>query len=250
MSTTKEYYTFGELSHKLGCDKNMLINLAANGKFPTFIAANNWYGYIWKKPFNEDKILHPDYSTEDLNLGDATLETPPEKPIALNNSLVQLKKSSLVAYQLNKTTNVGAFEARDLINGPEEFIFELRLCNPSDYTKPFEIILNGHEFIVKSYSFKKIESLINSEKSKDVPFKGSERTKFLKIIGLLAILLSIHNKKFKYSDKPNNNQIYEAVENMLDQYKENIKVEFDLLGTGKSSISAAITEGIEKLVKK
>lgn len=260
----KEFFTLEELSSKFKCEEVHLIDLAIQGNVPVFIAANNWYAHVWKKPYSnvvkdededatkaevevevevEEHIIYE----ETINFGDWILDTSKDKPINLNNSLIRLKNSSLVAYQLNDIVNVGNFEANDSIQAPEEFSFEFRLCDPYDFSKPFEIDLKKHKLVIMKYSLSTINKLHQSESTlAEIELTVNERMKLLKITGALSLLISQSVTKYNINGEPNISAISESIETMFEKMKEE-NHDFNENGIKDSTRREVISKGIKAL---
>lgn len=236
--------TIKELANKKNINQDVLINLAAQGKFPVFIVADNWYAHIWKKLKADD-----DHNEENINFGDFILETLFEKPIQLNHEPIQLKSNSLVAYQINKIVNIGSFEARDMIQGPDEYYFECRLCDPSDFSKPYSISLDKDKLVVKEYTLPIINKLLQDKSIIEATeLTVHERKKLLRIIGSLAIVLTDSAKKYKYGDNTNAKQITESILEAFDTLKKE-KVLVNNTGLGLTVIKEVIKKGVNEILK-
>lgn len=72
----------------------------------------------------------------------------------------------------------------------------------------------------------------------------SERTRLLKQVGALALLLAEKSNKYKNGTKPNGHQIAEATLEILEAIPDVSK-----RGVGKSNLRASIAEGLELLMK-
>lgn len=236
--------TLTELAKKKNINQDALISLAAQGKFPVFIIADNWYAHTWKKLKVDD-----DHNEENINFGDFIRETSLQKPIQLNHEPIKIKTSSLVAYQIYKTLNIGSFEARDMIQGPDEYYFEFRLCDPSDFSKPYSITLDKDKLVVKEHSLPTINKLLHDELIlQETELTVHERKKLLRIIGSLAIVLTDSAKKYKYGDKTNVKQIGESILEAFDTLK---KEEFFVnnTGLGITVIKDVIKKGVDEILK-
>ena len=245
----KKFYSFQELADIENCNAKVLVDLAAQNLFPVFISANNWYGHTWKKLNPSNDSLNDDYQNqEDINFGEWILDTPLEKPIQLNNSLLLLKASSLVSYQLNNIANVASFEAGDAIKGPDEYSFEFRLCNPLDFSKPYEINLKDHALVVMNDSLPRIRKLLLKKTEQELStLTDSEQTKLLKIIGALALVITKSSNKYTNGVNPNVSQISEAILQAFSDIEKSNQDIFEKKGMGSTNLKDAITAGLKKL---
>lgn len=236
--------TLTELAKKKNINQDGLISLAAQGKFPVFIIADNWYAHTWKKLKVDD-----DHNEENINFGDFIRETSLQKPIQLNHEPIQIKASSLVAYQINKTLNVGSFEARDIIQGPDEYYFEFRLCDPSDFSKPFSISIDKDKLVVKEYTLPIIDKLLHDELIiHETELTVHERKKLLKVIGSLAMVLTDSAQKYKYGGKPNVSQISNSILDTFETF-ESKKIAIKKTGLSDSILRDVIREGLDEILK-
>lgn len=243
----KKFYTIEELADLTDCKSSYLIEQAVQGLFPISIAANNWYAHVWRKPIPTDDSIDDTHS--DINFGDWIRETPLEKPIQLNNTFLELKVSSLIAYQLNAAANVASFEAGDIVKGPDEYCFEFRLCNPLDFSKPHEINLKDHELVVMDNCVPKIKKKLTSKSIKeDIELSDSERTKLLKVIGSLTNLITDSVKKLQINGSPNVNQVSKRILESFDDF-EHKGIIIKKTGLSDTNLRDVISKGIKELLK-
>jgi len=240
----EKFLTLKELADKTNVKVDALIDLAAKGHFPVFIAANNWYAHIWRKPNHTENTLE---NYETISFGDSVRETPKDNPVHLNNSLIRLKNSSLVAHLLNDIVNVGTFEARDSIQAPEEFCFEFRLCDPNDFSKPYEIDLKMHKLVVMAYSLPTINKLLQNEPAlAEAELTVNEKKKLLKIIGALTYLISQSASKYNKNGEPNVSAISESIGIMFEKIKVE-KKDLNDNGVKDSTRREVMSQGVDAL---
>ncbi|MGZ8945616.1 MAG: hypothetical protein ACXW1W_09335 [Methylococcaceae bacterium] len=80
------------------------------------------------------------------------------------------------------------------------------------------------------------------------PLTESERNKYLKQIGVMALLLAETKKNYKLGDKPNASNIDKAVQDIFDAGKEQGKFEFlGQKGTGSTELRNSIGAGLKLL---
>jgi len=102
------------------------------------------------------------------------------------------------------------------------------------------------------YKYFENEGLLNQEsmeiknhcQSSEQEMSEKERVKLLKQIGVMALLLSKSNNKYKLNDKPNVSQIAVAVQVELDFMSD-----ADTKGLCNTNLRASIKEGWELLSK-
>lgn len=263
----KDITTLEKVAQSYKCDIDTLINLAAQGKFPVFIAANNWYAHIWKSPTPYSdfpvEIIESDTGCEVVlqtpfekiiasDIGYVMVrDTPLQNPIPLNHEFLELKKNSLQAYLLKKPNDadIGAFEVDRKIQWPDDYYFEYRLCNPSDFSKPHHIKLSEHTMVVRNCDLEIIERLLP-----DIPtlqsteLKESERIKLLKIIGVLSVVISESATKYRINDKPNELVISKSMQTVIDNIKKEYS-NFEEYGIGDTTRRKALSEGYKELYK-
>jgi hypothetical protein len=242
----KKFYTFAELEKILGCKQDFLINLAIEGFFPVFIAANSWYAHLWKKPIPSDDTFFD--NNPDIEFGELVRATPLEKPFCLNNHLLELKTDSLISYLLNTTASVGSFIADYAPDAPEGFYFEYRLCDPANFSKPYEINLKDHKLIVMDKSLEKLKKLVQDESNNsDVQLTDNERKKLLRIIGLLSITLAKENELFKANQNPNVSKLSADIFDTLDKIEAK-EIDIKKSGLSDTTLRETITKGLAELL--
>jgi hypothetical protein len=246
----KKFYTLEEIAKLFNCDASILTNLAAQSLFPVCIVANNWYAHVWSKLRPNDDNSFDNYlnEEEDIDFGDWVRFTPLEKAIQLNNAFLVLKPSSLIAYQLNETANISSFEAGDLMRDTDEYFFEYRLCNPSDFSKPYEINLKDHKLVVMDGCLPRIKKILQDDSiQNEIGLSDSERKKLLKIIGALAMDITYSAKKFQIKDKVNVSQISNKLLDTFDEL-ESKEIIINKIGLSDTTLRGIIKKGIDELL--
>jgi len=79
---------------------------------------------------------------------------------------------------------------------------------------------------------------------KETPFSDTERERLLKQIAALSLLLAEKSNRYKLGDKPNKNQIAEAIQEIVDAIPD-----VNGRGTKKSNIRESIRVGLQLLDK-
>ena len=245
----KDITTLEKVAQSYKCDIDTLINLAAKGKFPVFIAANNWYAHVWRSLIPYSDL--PENSIQSNIDDEMVLYTTLQKPIQLNHTFLELKKSSLQPYLLNKPNDadICTFEVDREAQWDDEYYFEYRLCNPSDFAKTYHIKLSGHIMVVRNCDIKIIEKLLlDIPTLESTKLKESERIKLLKIIGVLSVVISESASKYRINDKPNEFAISKSMQEVIDDIKEEYS-NFEEYGIGDTTRRIALSEGYKELYK-
>lgn len=244
-----KFYTLTELAKKTNSEEEILVSMAIQGDFRFFIAANNWRAHIWRKPINNADIALDNHL--DMSGDDWIRETPLEEPIKLTDSFLQLKTSSVIAYKLNNTVNVASFDADDFVQGPDKYCFELRLCDPVDFSKSYEINLKDHKLVAMHHSLPIIKKILREKTSgknnEPLELSDSERTKLLKVIGALTIAITGSANKFQINGRPNVKQISEKVLDSLNKL-EHQGIDIKKTGLSDTNLRDVIGKGLNKIL--
>ena len=105
--------------------------------------------------------------------------------------------------------------------------------NPPRVVTPSIVVVRVEE--AQDFQAKKVEAEVK-------PMSESERSRLLRQIGGMAMLIATKEKKYSHGTKPNANQIAESVKELLDAFPD-----FHSHGLGDTNLRESIREGIELL---